>query len=352
MKKLLFTAYSMDIGGIEKALISLLKRIDYKKYEVTLILEKKSGVFLDELPKNVKVLEYKTNGSANVLFRKIVNRIKLIKWRFKLKNKYDFSCSFATYYKVGGLLALCASKNSALWIHSNYLKFFDDDSKKLVEYFNDINVNKYKKVVFLTDECKNDVLKYYKDINNSFVCGNYIDGDSIIKDSSLYSVKEKYTFVNVGRHNEKSKGLTKLFNAFHKLKSEGYSFNSVFVGDGCDHDKYVKLVHDLSLDDIVTFVGEKKNPYPYMKSADAFVMSSNYEGFAIVFYESMIFNKPIISTKVGSYVDIDKKYGIFDNDIYNALKKYLDNGFEIKKRFDYKKYNIDLDKKIEELIKS
>ena len=39
-KKLLFAAYSLDLGGIEKALVNLLNRIDYKKYDD----KKKQGI--------------------------------------------------------------------------------------------------------------------------------------------------------------------------------------------------------------------------------------------------------------------------------------------------------------------
>ena len=45
MKKLLFAAYSLDVGGIETALITLLKEL-CDKYEITLALEKKQGIFL------------------------------------------------------------------------------------------------------------------------------------------------------------------------------------------------------------------------------------------------------------------------------------------------------------------
>ena len=71
MKKLLFTAYSLDVGGIETALVNLLQRLDYKKYEVTLILEKKEGIFLDQIPKEVQVMEYKISNHSFILFRKI-----------------------------------------------------------------------------------------------------------------------------------------------------------------------------------------------------------------------------------------------------------------------------------------
>ena len=45
MKKILFSAYSLDVGGIETALVTLLKYL-VKDYDITLVLEKKQGIFL------------------------------------------------------------------------------------------------------------------------------------------------------------------------------------------------------------------------------------------------------------------------------------------------------------------
>ena len=66
-KKLLFTAYSLGLGGIEKALINLLNKLDYDRYDVTLILEKKDGMFLDMVPPLVKVKEYKISDNKIVI---------------------------------------------------------------------------------------------------------------------------------------------------------------------------------------------------------------------------------------------------------------------------------------------
>ena len=55
MKRILFSAYSLDVGGIETALITLLKNI-HSKYNITLILEKKEGIFLKDVPKDVKII--------------------------------------------------------------------------------------------------------------------------------------------------------------------------------------------------------------------------------------------------------------------------------------------------------
>lgn len=44
-KDLLFTAYNLEIGGIETALINLLNNINYQKYNVDVILEEKKDFF-------------------------------------------------------------------------------------------------------------------------------------------------------------------------------------------------------------------------------------------------------------------------------------------------------------------
>lgn len=97
MKKLLFAAYSLDIGGIEKALIQLTNYLAKKGYDITIVLEKKQGIFLEEVNSNIKIIEYSPNESKNVLKRKIINLCKKIKFIVKYKNKFDFSASFATY---------------------------------------------------------------------------------------------------------------------------------------------------------------------------------------------------------------------------------------------------------------
>ncbi len=57
MKKILFMVSSMNIGGVEKSLLSLLSKIPKDKYEITLLLLEKKGGFLEQIPDWVKVEE-------------------------------------------------------------------------------------------------------------------------------------------------------------------------------------------------------------------------------------------------------------------------------------------------------
>ena len=84
MKKLLFSAVSLDIGGIENALVNLLNylaRTD--KYEITLFLEKKEGIFLDKIDKKIQICVYCPNDSKVIILRKGINFIKQTMFRMK-----------------------------------------------------------------------------------------------------------------------------------------------------------------------------------------------------------------------------------------------------------------------------
>ena len=140
MKKLLFTAYSLDVGGIEKALVTLLNELQKRNYEITLILEKKEGIFLNELNSNVKILTYTPNNDKNILKRKIINLAKQIKFVLKYKNKFDFSASFATYSNAGAFVSRTASKNSCLWGHSDYLILYENNIEQIREFFKEKNI--------------------------------------------------------------------------------------------------------------------------------------------------------------------------------------------------------------------
>jgi len=353
-KKLLFTAYTLGLGGIEKALINLLNRIDYTKYEVTLILEKKEGIFLDELPSNVTVLEYRVNDTKNILLRKITNRLKLIKWQLKLHHKYDFSCSFCTYSIPGAYLALAASKNNALWTHANYYILYGEE---MTDFLDGIFARKFQKIIFVSEENKKDICSHYPGLTaKAIVCNNYIDGDKIIEESKGpvgFSKGHYPLLVNVGRHEEHQKRLSRIIKACQRLNQEGYVYSIIFVGDGPEHIKYQEKCDELGLSNLV-FLGRKKNPYPYFKIADALVLSSEYEGYPVVFLEALVLNKPIISTKVSDWEELDGKYGTFcdldDESVYQNIKNYFDHGFKIKKRFDYHQYNNDIDQKIDQII--
>lgn len=358
-KKILFTAYSLGLGGIEKALVNLLCSEEMKKYDVTLILEKKEGIFLDLLPKNVKVLEYKIFTNKNIFVRKFKNRLKLIYWKTMLHNKFDCSISFATHSIPGAHLALASSKNNILWMHANYYITYDRDEKKMKNFLDSILTKRFNHIVFVSYENMREITKHYSGISKkSIVCNNLINYEEILKKSKeeIPNVKKEKSvvFANVGRHEEHQKRLSRIFYAVKKLKNEGYQFKLWLIGDGPNTDEYKKIVCEEAIEDYIYFFGKKQNPYPYLKMCDAVLLSSEYEGYPVVFVESMVLNKPIVSTRVSDYDSLENKFGIFvdctEEGVYLGMKQFLDKGFKIKEKFNPKKYNQNIMKKLVMMI--
>ena len=342
-KKVIFSMYNLDIGGIETALINILKNFDYDKYEVTLFLEKNEGIFLNDIPKCVKIINYNLCDSKNIIYRKIRNRLKLIFHTIKNYKKYDCGICYASHRRVGTKIIPFVSKKNILWIHGNYYH----DSNSFNIFLKNFNIEKFNNIVFVSESLKDKFLKYYKklDAKKIYSLNNLVDYKRMIELSKEEKIeKNKLCLLNVGRHTEEEKNLSMLFKVIKKLLDDGYDFELLLVGDGKDHEYYKKLVKELKINNNVKFVGKKKNPFVYYKIADALLLTSKYEGNPVVFLESKVFNIPIITTDVSdAKTDIDKKYGLvsennFDS-YYKTLKEFLDNGFEIKDKFNAKEYN-------------
>ena len=293
-KKLLFTANSLDIGGIEKALVNLLNNIDYSKYEVTLVLEKKEGLFLKDLNKNVILKELKVSSTKIIPIRKIINFSRKLLFSLKNKNKYDFSCCYATYSYSANKLALTASNNSALYVHSNYKDLYTKE--EFSNFFNTRNIDKFKHIVFVSNEAKDYFEEVYPNFKDKLkVINNFIDVDSI-KKLSKSKIKEektnKYLLVFVGRLDDSSKKLGRAINLVKNIPE----LELWLIGDGPDKNMYEELVNENNLNSRVKFFGRKENPYPYMNKADYIILTSEYEGYPVTYLESLVLNKNIITT--------------------------------------------------------
>lgn len=295
-KELLFSINDLRVGGIETAIINLLNNIDHKKYNVTLVMEEKTGVLLKNVNKNVKVQELKVSNNKNVIIRKGINFIRKLNFSILNYHKFDFSCCYATYSLSANKMALTASKNNSIYVHSNY-RYIYKDKTEFKNFFNCRNISSFRRIIFVANEAEKDFIKIYPELKNKcLVLNNFIDPDKILKLStekiSETHPKNKKLFVFIGRLDDSSKKVSRAINLVKKLSD----VNLLIVGDGPDRKMYEDLVTKNDLSKRVTFVGQKTNPYPYIKLADYIILTSDYEGFPVTYLEAITLHKRILTT--------------------------------------------------------
>lgn len=350
---ILISSFNLSYGGIEKALVTLLKIIK-DNYIVDLVLEEKKGIYLNEISKDIKVTEYKVQNTGNKLYRKIRNLIKRIFWLLKNYKRYDSSICFATYSLPAGFLARNASNNSIYYVHSNYTKVYREDMNKIKGFFDPRKINKYNHIVFVSNESKKDLINIYRNIENkSLVINNLVDYDSIIKlsDEKIDIHKTKKTYIFIGRLEEDSKKITRILEIAKNLKKEKIEF--WIIGDGENKKMYEEMIKEQDINNVL-MLGAKTNPYPYLKESDYLILTSDYEGYPVVYSEALVLNKPIITTidVTDGEVDIKDGFGyIVDKDvkeIEKVIKKTIKKDLVIKKQLDFEKINkkrlLELDK--------
>lgn len=308
MKKIMIFSNDLRIGGIEKSLINLIANLSDQFY-ITLVLQQATGLLIKDIPSSVKVINYKLSTKRCKILRKITNRLKLINFIYRNKNKYDSTICYATYDYTSSILSRRIATNNILWVHSNYMKLFSGNTKKFKSFFNKRKIKKFKKIVFVSNESKKDFIKVYPSLSlNSIVINNFINSKEIKLKASSEKIKKPVgslvTFV--GRLEEDSKGLLLLFDVAKKLAMIEFWI----VGDGPDKERYQTYIKNNKINN-VKLLGEKSNPYPYIKNTDLLILPSIYEGFPVVILEALVLNKKVLSTISVSANEFDLKDYIY-----------------------------------------
>jgi glycosyltransferase involved in cell wall biosynthesis len=126
--------------------------------------------------------------------------------------------------------------------------------------------------------------------------GNPVDGDWIERRAAAGGVEGFSLFptniLAVGRL-DPVKGFDMLLDAMGRIEDTDCHLH--IIGDGGERGALERRAVGLGIADRVTFHGFKKNPYPYMRAADLFVLSSRYEGFPNVVMEALALGCPVVA---------------------------------------------------------
>jgi glycosyltransferase involved in cell wall biosynthesis len=328
-KDILFIMNNLHCGGAEKALISLLQKIDYNHYNVDLLLFKQEGIFLNKLPSNVQLLKQPIEYSyfdmplknaikenlkegrvglaisrikAGFVFKFEKNRARCEQrtWRYisnslvELNKKYDIAIGFLEKNPIYFCVDKVKADKKIGFIHTDYDHLGMDETLD-IHYF-----EKLDSLITVSDSCAQVLKKRFPMFTEKIRVLKNIVSSQLIKHLAVddYSPKlneNSLKIVSVGRLHY-TKGFDMAVEACNRLLGKGYDIYWYIVGEGEERKNLERLIQNNSLENRFMLVGLKENPYPYIKNADIYVQTSLFEGNCITVTEAKILNKPIVST--------------------------------------------------------
>lgn len=281
---------SMRGGGSERVMSILISNLNTNKYDVTLVLIKKEGRYLADLPKNLKIIDLDSQKVRYSIF-KIINIIR--------GQKPDIVFSTLAYLNL--LIAVIrpffskkvkfiARETNTVSVKNKYQPY-----PKLFDLLYKVFYNNFDLIVSQAEYMKQDLVENYGIKHFKIkVINNPVDINKIRllenNEQSIFDTN-KINLLAVGSMSEQ-KGFDLLLKAFAKLDDRYFL---TILGEGKKQNEIKDLAIALNIDKRVDFLGFQDNPYAYMKEVDLFVLSSRYEGFPNVVLEANACGTPVVA---------------------------------------------------------
>ena len=322
-KKIIFVTKALWIGGIETALVNLLKYLDYDRYDVTLLVLKAELDMLDQIHPKCRVLiadrekqvtfseKYRyqrlyhfTEEAANpsALHRVLMWTVPLIRWienrlyiryiRRQMRNEtFDTA---VIYSDVAGETAVRAIKAD------RYLMFYHHGAMRHV-YHDAAAYRKCDKIIAVSENLAEKLRKFIPEYSYKVTAVHNLTDVETIRKKAMEPIPEhfdssKFHIVSVGRVSHE-KGMDLAVRVCAKLIADGYdNVRWWIVGDGPAMREVRMLIKELHMEEYIFPVGMKSNPYPYILQADLYVQPSRVEAFGLTIMEAMILGRAVVST--------------------------------------------------------
>ena len=367
-QKILIVINDLNSGGAQKSLSSFLKALKLEnkldKYDIDLLVADKSGIFLNDLPSEVnlidiplyfkwmncelKDLSFIKDFSAKGIIGKLISIIHKrffhnakygnsefwLTWKKiipKCKKHYDVAIAYMDGWPNYYVSQKVDASKKVLWVHNEYQK---------LGYCHELDESCYKncdRVITISEECRKAFIDSFPDLEEKISILENIAIASEITNKAEEGTAEEFSnssaktkILSVGRLSEQ-KAFDLAIRAALKLKEKGFDFIWVILGEGPDRNKLNALIEEYDLRDCVLLPGVKANPYAYMKACDVFVQSSKFEGKSIVLDEAKILKCPIVVTDYKTVHDTitDKVNGLIvsmnEDDIASAVIKITED---------------------------
>ena len=231
------------------------------------------------------------------------------------------------------------AKKRILWIHTDLELLRKESHRKwnLIKLLNN-KYSFYDKFVMVSKGVYNSFPKKWLINKDYAVIPNILDTKKIdekSKEPTEINIDKKLLNIVCVARLEPVKQIDIILKYLYELKKVRTDFHFYIIGDGSERKKLEKITNKYKLNNNISFLGYKKNPYSIMKQMDVFILTSKREGQPVCILEAAYLGlKILIPSHLEKYTEIGIKG---TENILETLKRMTKN--KEKYTIDFEKYN-------------
>jgi glycosyltransferase involved in cell wall biosynthesis len=326
MKRILIVNNNLCIGGVQKALISLLWNIR-SDVDVTLLLFHNGGELVQELPPDIKVITAESayrylgmpgshaKGLKDKLGRSFYAAVSRVFGRScavglmglgqKKLTGYDIAISYlhngADKAFYGGcnefVLKHVQAKKKIAFLHCDYSLCGAQTARNEAQYA------KFDRIAACSGGCAAAFIAANPHLEDKvrvvYNCHRFKRIRELAAEVAVQLPKDRLNVVTVARLG-KEKGVERAVQAIADLGPMRDKLHYYIIGDGLLRSQIEALIEKEGLQGHVTLCGQLHNPYGYLQAADLLLIPSYSEAAPLVIGEAACLGTPVLSTKTSS----------------------------------------------------
>ena len=336
MKKILIVNNNLRVGGVQKALVSLLCELARDpELDITLLLFYPCGALRDQIPTRVRVITPSAAWRCWGLTRadaapmhdrvlrtffaaitRLLGRARALRLAYPFQHTlrgYDVAVSYlhsgAQHAFYGGcnefVLHHVEAKRKIAFLHCDYSAIGADCPENTAIY------RAFDAIAACSGGCRDAFLRVLPQMTEkTVVVPNCCDlaGLAAYADAQAHPVHTPLRVITVARLG-KEKGVPRAIRALAALGSRGDALRYMVIGDGVELETCRALIARYHLERIVTLAGERPNPYAELSASDVLLIPSESEAAPLVIGEAAALGVPTLTTETSSAREMVEQTG-------------------------------------------
>ncbi len=290
---------NLDVGGLEKLVLSLLRHLDRSRFELHLICIMGKGKLFGEVdldPENVLILQKRLTLNVGVrIDPKLIADIR----RFLAEKRIDIIHvhNLAPLLFAGLAARSLSNRPRVVYSEHNQINRAGEWSRRKFWFYallaDEIIAVSHDLETILVDKLR--ILRRVQVIHNG-IDGAKFEGVTGEHLRAELGIRPGEFVIGTAVVLSEQKGIRYLLEAAEMVRREEPAIRFLIAGDGPIKDQLLEQARTMDLGDRVSFLGYRRDIPELLSLFDAYVLPSLWEGLPLALLEALALGQPVLCT--------------------------------------------------------